>query len=133
MGKLDRIITTPGIYNQREIAALCHCVSHQVMSASGAQPTLKAGNAPVTALVLHGVVGGGNHLPSGNPNARLPYLFYKKKSATFFMSSWTLRFPTRGLFQAFVCSNGHRVLRQKYPTQYHPNILIQLDEKIKYN
>ena len=35
----------------------------------------KAGNAPVAPLVLHEVVGGGNHLPSGDPNARLPYPF----------------------------------------------------------
>ena len=32
---------------------------------------LKAGNAPVAPLVLHGVMDGGNHLPSGDPNARL--------------------------------------------------------------
>ena len=57
----------------------CHCVSHQVMSGSGAQPTLKAGNAPIAPLVVHGVVGGGSHLPLGDPNARLHYLFHKKK------------------------------------------------------
>ena len=34
--------------------------------------TLKAGNAPVAPLVLHGVVSGGDHLPSGDPYARLP-------------------------------------------------------------
>ena len=43
---------------------------------AGAQPTLKAGNAPVAPLVLHRVVGGGDHLPSGDLNARLPYLFH---------------------------------------------------------
>ena len=48
------------------------------MPGSGAQPTLKAGNASVATLVLHGVVGGGNHLPSGDSNARLPCLFHKK-------------------------------------------------------
>ena len=41
--------------------------------------TLKAGNAPVAPLVLHGVMGGGDHLSSGNPNTRFPCLFYKKK------------------------------------------------------
>ena len=40
---------------------------------------LLAGNALVAPLVLHGVVGGGDHLPSGDPNARLPCLFHKKK------------------------------------------------------
>ena len=49
------------------------------MPDSGAQLTLKAGNAPVAPLVLHGVVGGGNHLQSGDPNARLPCLFHKKR------------------------------------------------------
>ena len=44
------------------------------------RPTLlKASNAPVAPLVLHGVVGGGSHLPSGDPTARLPCLFHKKK------------------------------------------------------
>ena len=52
--------------------ALCYCASHQVMPGSGAQLTFKAGNAPVAPLVLHGVVGGSIHLPSGDPNARLP-------------------------------------------------------------
>ena len=80
MDRLDRIITTPGILNRREVVALCHCVSHQVMPGSGAQPFLKTGNAPVPPLVLHGAVGGGNHLPSGDPNARLPYPFPQKKN-----------------------------------------------------
>ena len=40
--------------------------------------TLHAGNAPVAPLVLHGVVGGGDHLPSDHLNARLPCLFHKK-------------------------------------------------------
>ena len=40
---------------------------------------IKAGNAPVAPLVLHGAMSGGNHLPSGDPNARLPCLFHKKK------------------------------------------------------
>ena len=34
-----------------------------------------AGNALVTPLVLHRVVGGGDHLPSGVPYARLACLF----------------------------------------------------------
>ena len=43
------------------------------------RPTvLGGGNAPVAPLVLHGVLGGGNHLPSDDPHARLPYLFHKK-------------------------------------------------------
>ena len=45
--------------------------------------TLEAGNAPVAPLVLHGVVGGDNHLPSGDPNACffcVLMLFHKKKS-----------------------------------------------------
>ena len=33
----------------------------------------------VAALVMHGVMGGGSHLPSGDPNASLPRLFHKKK------------------------------------------------------
>ena len=49
IGRLYRIITTPGISNRRE-----------VMPGSGAQPTLQAGNAPAAHLVLHGVVGGGS-------------------------------------------------------------------------
>ena len=49
------------------------------MPGSGAQTTLQAGNAPAAPLVLHGVVGGGDHLPSGDPDARLPCLFHKKK------------------------------------------------------
>ena len=75
MGRLNRIITIPGILNRREVVVLCHCVSHQVMPGSGAQTTLQAGNAPAAPLVLHGVVGGGDHLPSGDPNARLPCPF----------------------------------------------------------
>ena len=43
--------------------------------------TLKAGNAPVAFLVLQGVVDGGDHLPSGDPNPRLPCLFHKEKNA----------------------------------------------------
>ena len=42
--------------------------------------TLAAGKEPVAPLVLHGVVGGGKHLPSGDPNARLPCMFHKKKN-----------------------------------------------------
>ena len=41
--------------------------------------TLKAGNAHVAPLVLHGVAGGGDHLPSGDPEARLFCLFPLKK------------------------------------------------------
>ena len=33
---------------------------------------LKTGNAPVAPLVLHGVVVGSDHLPSGDSNDRLP-------------------------------------------------------------
>ena len=54
------------------------------MPGSGAQATLKAGNAPVVSLVLHRVVGGGDHLPSGDPqdkaNERLVF-FHKKKTS----------------------------------------------------
>ena len=57
------------------------------MPGSGAQTTLQAGNAPAAPLVLHGVVGGGNHLPSGDPNARLPCLFHKKKKNTYLFIS----------------------------------------------
>ena len=39
--------------------------------------TLKAGNAPVPPPVLHAVVGGGDHLPSGDPDARLPFTIKK--------------------------------------------------------
>ena len=39
-------------------------------------PSKKAGNPPVAPLVLHGVVGGDDHLPSGDPYARFPYLFH---------------------------------------------------------
>ena len=34
------------------------------MPGSGAQPTLKAGNAPVAPLVLHEALGGGDRLTS---------------------------------------------------------------------
>ena len=37
-------------------------------------------DAPVANLVLHGVVGGGSHLLSGDPNAHLPCLFLKKNN-----------------------------------------------------
>ena len=67
MGRLDLIITTPDIY------------------------TSKAGNTPVAPLVLHGVVGCGNHLPSGDPNARLLCLFHKKRS--FYKKTRGFRFP----------------------------------------
>ena len=46
-----------------------------VPSKSASISTLSAGNAPVVPLVLHGVVGDGNHLPSGDSNARLPCPF----------------------------------------------------------
>lgn len=36
--------------------------------------------APVALLVSHGVVGGGDNLPSGDPHTSLPCLFNKKKS-----------------------------------------------------
>ena len=39
----------------------------------------KTDNEPVAPLVLHGFVGGDNHLSSGDPHARLPCLFHKKK------------------------------------------------------
>ena len=54
------------------------------MPGSGAQPTLQAGNAPVAPLVLHGIVGGGNHLPSGDPHIRLPWNKKKKDPFIFF-------------------------------------------------
>ena len=38
-----------------------------VHSNSASTTTLKSGNAPVASLVLHGVAGGGDHLPSGDP------------------------------------------------------------------
>ena len=53
------------------------------MPGSSAQPTLQAGNAPVAPLVLHGVVGGGDHLPLDDPHARLPGLFHEKKRQNF--------------------------------------------------
>ena len=39
---------------------------------------IKANNTPVATLVLHEVVGGGDHLPSDDSYARLPFLFNKK-------------------------------------------------------
>ena len=78
MGRLDRIITTPGIYNRREVMALCHHVSLQVMPDSGAQPTLQVGNAPVAPVVLHKVVDDGNHLPSGDPFVCVVFSIKKK-------------------------------------------------------
>lgn len=44
--------------------------------------TLKAGSAPVTPLVLYGIVGGGDHFLSAvtkERTARLPYLLPLKK------------------------------------------------------
>ena len=41
--------------------------------------TWKSGNASVAPLVLHGFVGGDHNLPSGDPYAHLPCLFYIKK------------------------------------------------------
>ena len=41
---------------------------------------LKAGNAPVSPLLLHGFMGGGNHLLSCNPYARLLYFFSMKNT-----------------------------------------------------
>ena len=61
-------------------------------SGSGAQPTLQAGNAPVAPLVLHGVVGGGDHLPLDDPHARLPGLFHEKKDRILTAGSTILRF-----------------------------------------
>ena len=46
---------------------------------------LKAGNAPVAPLVLHGAVGGGYHLRPGDPKARLPCPFPKKKLTLLFV------------------------------------------------
>ena len=53
-----------------------------------AHSTLKAGNAPVAPLVLLGVVGGGDHLPSGDPfsfskDSFLPCLFHTKPTKYF--------------------------------------------------
>ena len=46
-----------------------------VPSKSASISTLKASNAPVAPLVLHGVVGGVDHLPPGDQYPRLPCLF----------------------------------------------------------
>ena len=48
-----------------------------VCSKSASLSTFKAGNVPVAPLVLC-VVGDGDHLPSNDPIAGLPYLFQKK-------------------------------------------------------
>ena len=40
-----------------------------VTSKSASISKLKADNAPAAPLLLHGVVGGGDHLPSGDPYA----------------------------------------------------------------
>ena len=42
--------------------------------------TLKAGNALVAPLVLHQVVGSGDHSPLGDPYARLYCFFHKKNT-----------------------------------------------------
>ena len=44
-----------------------------------AQTPKKGGNALVTTLVLRVSMGGGDRLPSGEPSARLPRYFIKKK------------------------------------------------------
>ena len=49
------------------------------MPGSGAQATLKASNVPVAPLVLHGVVDGGDHLPSGAPARSFASPFSIKK------------------------------------------------------
>ena len=51
-----------------------------VPSKSASISTLMAGNAPVAPLVLHVIVGGGNHLPSGDPFAL--YFSIKKLEPT---------------------------------------------------
>ena len=51
----------------------------RLITVNEAKEVCRIGNAPVAPLELHGVVGGGNHLSSGDPNARLPCLFLKKK------------------------------------------------------
>ena len=58
------------IYERLDTLALCRVVSsamvlHQYTLCS------KGGKASVVSLVLSGVVGGGDHLPSGDPYARL--------------------------------------------------------------
>ena len=50
---------------------------------------LSAGNAPVAPLVLQGVVGGGSHLPSGDPNAR-----------TFFYLVFSIKKPAELVFRS---------------------------------
>ncbi|VVC99519.1 unnamed protein product [Leptidea sinapis] len=42
-----------------------------VPSKKARTPSLKAGNAPVITLVLQEIVGGGDHLTTGDPYARL--------------------------------------------------------------
>ena len=54
-----------------------------VPSKSASISILMAGTAPIALLVLHGVVGGGNNLPSGDPNARIALSFYLKKNVNY--------------------------------------------------
>ena len=49
-----------------------------VPSKSASTSTSKDGNAPVASLVSHGVVGGGDHLPSGDLYVHMPCLSIKK-------------------------------------------------------
>ena len=72
------IATCLSLYKYQSVACIVKSMVACVMLllGSGAQPTLKAGTAPAAPLVLHGVVGGGDHLPSGDPNAYLPRFIY---------------------------------------------------------
>ncbi|VVC94974.1 unnamed protein product [Leptidea sinapis] len=49
-----------------------------VPSKKARTPSLKAGNAPVIPLVLQEIVGGGDHLTTGDPYARLSSYSIKK-------------------------------------------------------
>ena len=76
------------VTNTRFIRSTLHTLHCLCIKFYGAQTTLQAGNAPAAPLVLHGVVGDGDHLPSGDPNARLPFLFHKKKKKNTLHCSW---------------------------------------------
>ena len=61
-----------------------------VPSKSVSISTLKADNALWFLLVLHGAVGGGDNLPSGDLNARLLCLFHKEKDILYKVHPITL-------------------------------------------
>ena len=72
---LDTWHSTPVRFRKNFLLKLWHALPAAVfpgqyhMNTIKSISTLKAGNAPVAPLVLHRVVGGGDHLPSGDPNA----------------------------------------------------------------